>query len=116
MGAVAQLLLAFASGVVVGVLVGVILTERAQERMARYQRTGTMGVPHVAQAHLPGGEFAGPTTLEAAERERAYERVVERGATEFMRLEPALTPTEARRKAMAAIDELGAFSRGIPGV
>lgn len=115
---VAEVVAAFAAGIVVGILVAVILIERAQVRMARYQRTGSPAVAPVGVAHLPGGEFAGPTTLERAAQERAYEAVVARGAEEFQRLEPRLTPAEARRKAIEALDALGAFNRGggVPGV
>lgn len=97
---------------IVGAALALVIYERSQSRMARYQRTGRPEAPPVGnRSAVPGGEFHG-VTVEREAQERAYANVIEKGAAHFMEIEPHLTLEQARVKAKNAINELGAFTHG----
>jgi hypothetical protein len=102
---------AFALGVVVGAVLALFISERAQERLARYQRTGRPGAPpSTTISTVPGGEFHEfGMSEEAKAQQRAQRNVVERGAEQFMAIHPELTLDEARARAKAALEAVGAF-------
>ena len=110
------ILSAFVSGIVLGVALALLIYERAQARVARWQRTGQVDAPpKTTTTAVPGGEFAG-VSVEAEAQQRAYAKVIERGAEQMMELEPGLTIEEARAKARRALEELGAFRSGVGGM
>ncbi len=115
--AVAALMLCLFVGAVVGAVVGIGIYDRAMSRAARMQRTGNPDKPSKkpGETAVPGGEFSGPSSLERQAQERAYSRVVDRGADEFMRLNPALTKPQAQAMARDTLESVGAFKQGAAG-
>lgn len=102
-------------GLIVGAVLAVFLSERAQARMARYQRTGSPAAAPVSTVTaMPGGEFKG-LSEEAKAQERAYANVIERGADDFMGRTPGISRERARELAKHALAELGAFKNGAAG-
>lgn len=110
---------------VLGACVGAIVTDWAGgkmfERVARFQRTGRPVVSGGASpTFVPGGEMKlDPASMPGVERtdaDAAFDRVVDRGAETFMRLEPALSRDQAKAKARRALEETGSFSPlgGVP--
>lgn len=114
--AVAALILCVLFGMVIGAVVGIAIYDRATSRMARFMRTGNPAkASHKpGETAVPGGEFQG-VSLERQAQERAYARVVDTGADEFMKLQPALTREAARTKARDALEAVGAFKAGAAG-
>ncbi len=107
--AIAILLIVNVIAFLLGVIVSVILTERAQARWARFQRTGNPAAqPGATVSSVPGGEFRG-VSEEVQAQQRARAAVVERGADQFMEMHPEITRDEARSRARQALEELGAF-------
>lgn len=101
---------------VAGAALAVVLSERAQSRMARYQRTGNPAGASSAAAvsAMPGGEFRG-LSEEAIAQQKAYANVIERGADDFMQRNPGMDRGKARTLARQALAELGAFKNGAAG-
>lgn len=103
-------------GLIIGGVFAVVLSERAQNRTARYQRTGNPAGASSAAAvsAMPGGEFRG-LSEEAIAQQKAYANVIERGADDFMQRNPGMDRGKARTLARQALAELGAFKNGAAG-
>lgn len=122
MTATVQLALVVAALVVacilIGVAIGWTLAIRAIGMTARWARTGNITAPSRGgvKSDAPGVRTSSTATIEVRAAQEAHAKIVERGADRFMELEPRLTREQARERATAALEMMGAFNAtgGIP--
>ena len=95
-------------GFLIGCAVAVVVYDHAFRSTARWQKIGRPDKPTATKAVMTDRAVTGQgMSPESQAAERALERVIERGADEFMQASPRLTREEARAKARAALDSVG---------